>query len=71
VRLPPGPPLPTPVQTALWLGSPVRFMVRTVLEHARLRPASPRPEGVRLHAVAMVPGRGARVVLAQRRNQVR
>jgi cytochrome P450 len=36
-------------------------VVRTVLEHARLRPASPRPERVRLHAITMVPGRGARV----------
>jgi cytochrome P450 family 135 len=38
-------------------------VVRTVLAHARLRPASPRPERVRLHAVIMVPSRGARVVL--------
>jgi cytochrome P450 len=37
-------------------------VVRTVLEHADLRPASPRPEPVRLHAITMVPGRGARVV---------
>jgi len=36
-------------------------VVRTVLERARLRPASPRPEGVRLHAITMIPGRGARV----------
>jgi len=37
------------------------IVIRTVLEHARLRPASPRPERVALHAVTMVPGRGARV----------
>lgn len=38
-------------------------VVRTVLAHARLRPASPRPERVRLHAVIMVPSHGARAVL--------
>jgi cytochrome P450 len=38
-------------------------VIRTVLDRARLRPASPRPEGVRLHAVTMVPGRGARVTM--------
>ena len=36
-------------------------VIRTVLERARLRPASDRPERVRLHAVTMVPARGARV----------
>jgi cytochrome P450 len=41
-------------------------IVRTVLALARLRPASARPERVALHAVTMVPGRGARVVLEQR-----
>jgi hypothetical protein len=38
-------------------------IVRTVLERARLRPASERPERVRVHAITLVPGRGARVVL--------
>jgi cytochrome P450 family 135 len=39
-------------------------VVRTVLEAApALRPASPRPERVSLHAVTMVPARGTRVVL--------
>jgi len=41
-------------------------MVRTVLENAQLRPAARRPEGVRLHAITMVPSRGARVVLESR-----
>jgi cytochrome P450 len=36
-------------------------VIRTVLERTRLRPASERPERVRLHAVTMVPGHGARV----------
>jgi len=39
-------------------------IVRTVLESAELRPASPRPERVALHAITLVPGRGARVVMA-------
>jgi cytochrome P450 len=42
------------------------LVVRTVLELARLRPASARPERVALRAVTMVPARGARVVLEQR-----
>jgi cytochrome P450 len=41
-------------------------VVRTVLELAELRPASARPEPVALHAITMVPGRGARVVLSPR-----
>jgi cytochrome P450 len=36
-------------------------VIRAVLEHARLRPADPRPERVALHAVMLVPGDGARV----------
>ena len=41
-------------------------IVRTVLEQARLRPASRRPERIGLHAITLVPGRGARVVLEER-----
>lgn len=41
-------------------------VVRSVLEMARLRPASERPEQIRLHAVTMVPSRGARVVMEER-----
>jgi cytochrome P450 len=37
-------------------------VLRTVLSHARLRPVSPRPEAIRLHAVILVPKRGARVI---------
>jgi cytochrome P450 family 135 len=40
-------------------------VVRTVLERGRLRPASPRHERVRLHAITMIPGRGARVRMEQ------
>ena len=36
-------------------------VIAAVLRCARLRPASSRPERVRLHAITMVPGRGARV----------
>ncbi len=36
-------------------------VVGAVLETVRLRPASPRPETVRVQAVTMVPSRGARV----------
>ena len=39
-------------------------IVRTVLQAVDLRPASPRPEGVRLHAITMIPARGARVRIA-------
>jgi cytochrome P450 len=42
------------------------LVVRSVLETARLRPASRRPEEIRLHAVTMVPSRGARVILEDR-----
>jgi cytochrome P450 len=41
-------------------------VVRTVLENAELRSASPRPERVKVHAITMVPGRSARVVLEDR-----
>jgi hypothetical protein len=44
----------------------IAAVVRSVIESARLRPASGRPEGVRLHAVTMIPSRGARVVLTAR-----
>jgi cytochrome P450 len=37
-------------------------VLRTVLGRARLRPASPRPEAIRLHAVILVPAHGARVI---------
>lgn len=43
----------------------MEVVLRTVLGMARLRPASPRPEPVRLHAVTMVPGRGARAVVLE------
>jgi cytochrome P450 len=42
-------------------------IVGTVVDHADLRPASPRPETVRLRAVMMVPRRGTRVVMTARR----
>jgi cytochrome P450 len=38
-------------------------VVRAVLEAAELRPASPKPERVALHAITLVPSRGARVVM--------
>ncbi|HSR25964.1 MAG TPA: cytochrome P450, partial [Candidatus Eisenbacteria bacterium] len=38
-------------------------VVRTVLETARLRPASARPERIGVRAITLVPARGARVVL--------
>jgi cytochrome P450 len=38
-------------------------VVRTVLSLASLRPASPRPEPIALHAITLVPRHGARVVL--------
>lgn len=38
-------------------------IVRTVLETARLRPASARPERIGVRAIMLVPARGARVVL--------
>jgi cytochrome P450 family 135 len=45
----------------------MNVVVRTVLERARLRPASPRDEAQRLHHVTVVPSRGARVVMTERR----
>jgi len=45
----------------------MNVVVRTVLERARLRAASPKPEPQRLHHVAVVPARGARVVMTGRR----
>lgn len=46
--------------------SEMALVVRTVLGRARLRSASRRPERARLHAVVMVPARGARVVVEGR-----
>ena len=37
-------------------------VLRTILRRVRLRPALPRPEPIRLHAVILVPKHGARVV---------
>src|SRR5947209_194386 len=45
----------------------MNVVVRTVLERARLRAASPKPEPQRLHHVAVVPARGGRVVMTGRR----
>jgi cytochrome P450 len=45
----------------------MNVVVRTVLERARLRAASPKPEPQRLHHVAVVPARGGRVVMTERR----
>jgi cytochrome P450 len=45
----------------------MNVVVRTVLERARLRAASPKPEPQRLHHVTVVPARGARVVMTERR----
>ena len=39
-------------------------VIRTVLAGARLRPASPTPEPISLHAVTLVPRHGARVIRA-------
>jgi cytochrome P450 len=44
----------------------MRVVLRTVLERARLRAASPRPEVPRLHHVVVVPARGGRVVMTER-----
>jgi cytochrome P450 len=41
-------------------------VVRTVLEIAELRSASPRPERVKMHAITLVPGHSARVVMEPR-----
>jgi cytochrome P450 len=45
----------------------MNVVVRTVLERARLRAATSKPEPQRLHHVAVVPARGARVVMTGRR----
>jgi hypothetical protein len=37
-------------------------VLRTILGRVRLRPVSPRPEAIRLHAVILVPERGTRVI---------
>jgi cytochrome P450 family 135 len=47
----------------------MNVVVRTVLERATLRAASPKPESQRLHHVAVVPARGARVVMTARRSE--
>jgi cytochrome P450 len=42
----------------------MKVVLRAVLERARLRAPSPRPEAQRLHHVVVVPARGSRAVLA-------
>ena len=44
----------------------IKVVLRTLLEAARLRPASTRPEAPRARHVTIVPSRGARVVLEER-----
>jgi cytochrome P450 len=44
----------------------IKVVLRTLLSHARLRPASRRPEVPRTRHVTVVPSRGARVVLEER-----
>jgi cytochrome P450 len=44
----------------------IKIVLRTLLEGARLRSASPRPEVPRARHVTIVPSRGARVVLEER-----
>jgi cytochrome P450 len=44
----------------------IKVVLRTLLEGARLRPASKRPEPPRARHVTIVPARGARVVLEER-----
>ena len=44
----------------------IKVVLRTLLEAARLRPASSRPEVPRARHVTVVPSRGARVVLEER-----
>jgi cytochrome P450 family 135 len=44
----------------------IKVVLRTLLEGARLRPASARPEVPRTRHVTIVPSRGARVVLEER-----
>ena len=46
----------------------MNVVVRTVLERAKLRADSPEPEKGRLHHVTVVPARGTRVVMTERRN---
>lgn len=49
----------------------MNVVVRTVLERARLRAASEKDEPQRLHHVTVSPGRGARVVMTERRAAAR
>jgi cytochrome P450 len=44
----------------------IKVVLRTMLSHARLRPASRRPEVPRIRHVTVVPSRGARMVLEER-----
>jgi cytochrome P450 len=44
----------------------MKVVMQTVLQHARLRLAAPRPERPKLHHVVLVPARGVRVVLEER-----
>jgi cytochrome P450 len=44
----------------------LKVILRTLLQGARLRPASPRPEVPRARHVTVVPSRGARVVMEER-----
>jgi cytochrome P450 len=44
----------------------IKIVLRTLIEGARLRPASRRPEVPRARNVTMVPSRGARVVMEER-----
>ena len=44
----------------------MKVVLRTVLERARLRAASPKPEAPRLHHVVVIPTRGGRVVMTER-----
>jgi cytochrome P450 family 135 len=44
----------------------MRLIIRTILEQARLRAASPRPERSKLRNVTAAPARGCRVVLERR-----
>lgn len=46
----------------------MRLVMRTVLERARLRAASPEPERQQMHHVVVVPARGTSVVLEERRD---
>ena len=45
----------------------MKVVLRTILERTRLEADDPRPERQRLHHVVVVPSRGARVVLTERR----